>query len=115
MVSLKFYVFLSGLICHVSIAAWLICGLPVVSDELTQLLPGLLLGIQTLLVLFLADIEIHRLPPSILLLSKEASQTADFLGLDVFEGLQTVELGIDSIQGVQGQVSLSETALIIDN
>ena len=115
MVSLKFYVFLSGLICHVSVAAWLICGLPVVSDELTQLLPGLLLGIQTLLVLLFAYIEIHGLPASVLLLSKEASQTADFLGLDVFEGLQTVELGIDSFQGVQGQVSLSKAALIIDN
>lgn len=102
MVSLKFYVFLSGLICHVSVAAWLIRGLSVVSDELTQLLPGLLLGIQTLLVLLLAYIEIHSFPASVLLLSKETSQAADFLGLDVFKGLQAVELGIDSFQGVQG-------------
>jgi hypothetical protein len=66
-------------------------------------------------VLLLADIEIHRLPSSFLLLSKETSQAADFLGLYVFKGLQAVELGIDSFQGVQGQVSLSEAALIVDH
>ena len=101
LISLKLYVFLSGLISHVSVAAWLILGLSVISDELTQLLPGLLLRVLTLLVLLLACVEIDRLPPSVLLLSKEASQPADFLRLDVFEGLQAVELVVDSVQGVQ--------------
>ena len=101
MIGLKFYVFLSGFISHVSVAAWLILGLSVISDELTQLIPGLLFRVLTLLVLLLTCVEIHRLPPSVLLLSKEASQPADFLGLYVLEGLQAVELSIDSVQGVQ--------------
>ena len=101
LIRLKFYVFLSRLISHVSVAAWLILCLSVISDELTQLLPGLLLRVLTLLVLLLAYIEIHRLPPSVLLLSQEASQPADFLRLDVLEGLKAVELVVDSVQGVQ--------------
>lgn len=101
MISLKLYVFLSRLISHVGVAAWLIVGLSVISDELTQLLPGLLFRILTLLVLLLACVEIHRLLSSVLLLSKKASQPADLLGLDIFEGLQAVELCIDSFKGVQ--------------
>ena len=114
LIGLKFYVFLSGLISHVCVAAWLILGLSVISDELTQLLPGLLLRVLALLVLLLACVEIHRLPPSVLVLSKEASQPADFLRFDVLEGLQAVELVVDSVQGVQGEVSLGEATLIID-
>jgi hypothetical protein len=114
LISLKFYVFLSRLISHVSVAAGLVLGLSVISDELTQLLPGLLLRILTLLVLLLAYIEIQRLRPSVLLLSKKASQPADFLGLNVFEGLQAVKLSIDSFKCVQGEVSLSEAALVIN-